>query len=420
MTQPLRLSENELSLEWLAQFQNSRDRALATQLINQLKLVSGRDFETGIEEALCALQRKLNSTIAVYPIGPPLAEGISGYGVFTGGIPQKEGAKSRESGRRRKFGSEDRVGHALAKLQDRFKRSNGASTIECSPTLHQMRTQGIKHVVLVDDISGSGKRITDFWNTMPSRIKSLLSLKKCELWIILYVITPKGKSAIAKAMPNFPMSHLITILPETTLKEIISVEILELCKKYAALNGMESASIGYRDSACPIIFEHGCPNNLPIILWANKGRAWKALFPNRAIPSAMRSCFDKNDLQRHAETLWNANQSNLALRLLESLSSNKPLAVKYRVIFTILGLRLRGMAEATLSAKLLLPMNEFSQYLEEAQTIGLYDTNTSSVTPLGKEFVSRFRDVSKRKKYSNDIGKNATMYYPAQCEGKLP
>lgn len=420
MAQPIQLSEHELSEVWLDQFQTSKDRALAKQLINQLKLVSGRDFETGIEDALCNLQHRLRQTIGVYPISSPLAEGISGYNIFTGGIPADDDTKSRESGRRRKFGREDRVGHILAKLQDRFKRSNGASIIECLPTLNQLRTQGIKHIVLVDDISGSGKRITDYWNNIPRRIKSLLSLKKVELWIVLYAITPKGKTAITKAMPNFPISNLITVLPEVTLKELISDESLELCRKYASLIGLESSAIGYRGSACPIIFEHGCPNNLPAILWDNNRRNWQALFPNRSIPSLLRSSFDRNNsIQRHTEALWNTNQPKLALRILDCLNEDKPLPLKYRVIFTILGLRKRRMSERKISSKLILSISEFSKYLNEAQSIGLYDKATSSVTPLGQEFLSRFRNRINQKKHNCVIVNNDEMYYPLQCEGKI-
>lgn len=107
--QLLRLSEHPLSQKWLARFLTSKDRALASQLLNQLKLVSARDFEAGIETASIELQTRLKATIAAYPVGPAMPDDIAGYDQFTGGIPRVENSQAREVGRRRKYGSEDRV-----------------------------------------------------------------------------------------------------------------------------------------------------------------------------------------------------------------------------------------------------------------------------------------------------------------------
>ena len=331
MDQFLRLSEHPLSQKWLAQFHTPEDRGLAAQLLNQLKLVSTREFEAGIEQGLTDLQRKLGVTIAVYPIAPTISGEIVGYDPFTGAIPKDENCHSREVGRRRKFGSEDRVGHLLAKLQERFRRGTGASSIECIPTLAQLRTQGIQHIVLVDDVCGSGTRIADYWRAIPRRIKSLLSLKRYELWIVLYAITPKGKAALLRAMPHFPPSHLITVLPEADLRGLLSTELCTLCVNYAKLIDMESSGLGFRGSSCPIVFEHGCPNNLPVILWANR-KDWKGLFPNRSIPTDLRSWFDADGMERNIESLWRANQPKLALSLLDAMNHIIPLPFEQRIM----------------------------------------------------------------------------------------
>lgn len=418
MAQFLRLSDHPLSQQWLAQFRTSEDRGLAAQLINQLKLVSSREFEAGIEQALNNLQSQLQTTIAVYPIAPPIPGDIAGYDAFTGGVPKDENSQSREIGRRRKFGSEDRVGHILAKLQDRFKRGTGASSIECAPTLTQLKTQGIRHIVLVDDVCGSGKRITDYWQSIPRHIKSLLSLKRYELWIVLYAMTPKGKSVLARAMPNFPLSHLIAVLPVTDLQGLLAPELRTLCENYAELIDMKSSGFGYRGSSCPIVFEHGCSNNLPVILWA-KRKGWQGLFPNRSIPTAMRSCFDEDGTERAIEALWRANQPMLALSMLDALDHIAPLSAEHRILLTMLGLRLRGIPEAELAVRLLMSASESIQALEIASAMGLYDKETEQVSPLGKTLVSRFRDCFSRARRQRTVGMNPYSYYPSQCEGKL-
>jgi hypothetical protein len=419
MTNFLRLSEHPLSQKWLAQCRTSRDRALAAQLLNLLKLVSVREFEGEIEGALIELQKRVNATIAVYPIAPPLPNEIAGYDPFRGGIAKHDGASSRAIQKRRKYGSEDRVGHLLAKLQDRFRRGTGASTIECAPTLTQLKTQGIQHVVLVDDVCGSGQRISNYWRVIPRRIKSLLSLKRCELWIVLYAITPRGRKALKQTMPNFPIAdHLITILPRADLGEFLSSDLNALCKNYAELIGMKSHGLGYRESACPVVFEHGCPNNLPAILWAQQG-GWKGLFPNRAVPTEMRSCFDERGTERAVESLWRANQRKLALSLLEALDHEAPLDADQGMLLTLLALRLRGVNEDDLTARLLMNASKCRQLLRRAVQIGLYDKGASQVTPLGKEFVARFRKRFKLPHRPVAVDKNPADYYPTQCEGKL-
>jgi len=418
MDQLLRLSEHPLSQEWLAQFRTTEDRYLAAQLLNQMKLVSTREFEAGIEQELTDLQRALQSTIAVYPIAPPIPDDLVGYDPFTGGIPRDGNCQSRAVGRRRKSGSEDRVGHVLAKLQERFKRGTGASSIECGPTLAQLKTQGIRHIVLVDDVCGSGKRITDFWQAIPRRIKSLLSLKRYELWIVLYAITPKGKAAFAKAMPNFPLSHLTTVLPEADLQGLLSPELRTLCVNYAEFIDMKAFGLGYRGSSCSIVFEHGCPNNLPVILWANR-KGWKGLFPNRSIPTDLRSWFDEDGTERALESLWRANQPNLALSLLDAIDHIIPLSSEHRIMLTMLGLRLRAVPESKLAARLLMSASESKKVLAIAVAMGLYDKATTQLTPLGKALVSRFRARFSGARRQRAVAKNPDTYYPRQCEGKL-
>jgi len=421
MGELLRLSEHYLSQQWLAQFRTPYDRGQGTQLLNQLKLVSSREFEAYIEESLIDLQKRLQETIAVYPVCPTIPDDIVGYDLFRGGVSKSDDVKkSREVGRRRKYGSEDRVGHFLNKLQKRFQRGSGSSCIECNPTLNQLDTQGIKHIVLVDDLCGSGKRITDYWkSSVPNRIKSLLSFKRCELWIVLYAITPKGKKSIKSSMPNFPLEdHLITALPEADLGQLLPTELSVFCSSYAKLIGVHSSGIGYRNSGGLVVFEHGCPNNLPEILWFNRC-GWKGLFPNGSIPTDLRSYFEKDSMEREVEVLWQVNQPKLALSLLEAVDRTKPLTTEQRVILSLLGLRLRSVPECDLARRLLMTDAECKELLRKAVEMGLYDLVTSTVSPMGREVMSRFRAAFGQSQKENKVGKDPSEYYPQQCEGRF-
>lgn len=418
-TKQLRLSEHRLSQEWLAQFRPNEDRALASQLINQIKLVSGRDFESGLESALRGLQARCDATIAVYPITPPNPEAVVGYHPFNGGVTAGE-VKAKHEGRREQHGSEGRVAHIITNLQRHHLRTNGTSAIECTPTIKHLHSQGLRHIVLVDDVSGSGKRIEDYWKqVVPRCIKRLLSLKRFELWIVLYAMTPTSRKALAKALPNFPIStHLITVLPDASLSDQVPLEVVKLCEHYAELIGMKGAAFGYRGSACPFIFEHGCPNNLPAILWASK-KHWKGLFPNRATPTELRTYFDSEGADRACEALWKVNQPKLALSLLESLDGNRKLETEQWMLLTLLGLRLRGVAESSLAAKVLIDNTACRDLLVQAGDMGLYDIADGSVTSIGREYVARFRMRYGRKKQIESVAHNTATYYPTQCEGKF-
>jgi hypothetical protein len=253
----VRLSEAPLSGIWLRQFKTARDQALAAQLLNQLKLVSGREFESAISDSLVKLQNQLNATIAVYPISKPNPRGIAGYDPFTGGIPDDAGTSPRGVGKRQQFGSEDRVGHVLMRLQEQFKIGKGASKIECVPTLKQLRTQGIRHIVLVDDVCGSGKRINDFWKyTVPKRIKSRLSYGDLKLWIVLYGITRMGYRSLERSLPRFPIPKRYRFVIATSLTCVVEVVVValvaEAARRVTLMNeGIESgARAAYSGRRC--------------------------------------------------------------------------------------------------------------------------------------------------------------------------
>lgn len=414
-----RFSDHPLCKEWVAQFQTREDKAMAAQLLNKLKRVSTREFETGLESVLIELQKSLNATLAVFPVSPPLAEEILGYDQFNGGIPKTEDSQGRAIGRRRQYGSEDRVGHILAKLQERYKRPGGPSSrIECAPTLKQISSQKIKHIVLVDDVSGSGARIAKYWKKMPRRIKRLLSLKRCELWIVLYAITPSGRKALELAIPNFPATdHLLTVMPESELTSILSKDLISLCVNYAKMHGFEASALGYRGSSCPIIFEHGCPNNSPIILWSHR-RSWMPLFPNRNIPTKLKLFFDDQGEERALEALWKANQKKMAVSLLDALEGKKRLAAEDNLLLTILSLRLGNITDAEILRRLLMSTTEYSSILERAAQLGVYDSTSQQVSLLGKDLIVRFRERS-ISRLPQTIDTSSEPYYPTQCEGKL-
>ena len=405
--------------DWLYQFDTAKDRALATQLFHKLKFVSEREFESEIEETLINLQNKLGDTIAVYPVIPKIPTNIVGHDQYTGGIPEitASGKIPRDAGRRRQYGSEDKVGHVLAKLQNRFRRPNGGSVIQCTPTITQIKSDKIKHIVFVDDICGSGDRISDYWkNTVSKSIKSLLSFKKIELWMIFYAITESGKQKIEKMIPNFPVkTHLITLLPKYNLNHLLGTDLKELSKVYSKTIKMKNHSLGYKNSGGLVVFEHGCPNNLPVIFWA-KNKNWKGLFPNCSIPTEFRSYFDNENIVQPLEELWSGNQKKLALKLMENIEVKK-LSIDEILVVTMIALLLKGVDNSKIGEYLLVSEKKYRQIIELAEEYYLYKNN--KVTSFGKEFLKRYRNSYQYSKKKPKLEKLLHKYYPNQCEGDV-
>src|SRR5690606_27745323 len=72
-------------------------------------------------------------------------------------------------------------------------------------------------------------------------------------------------------------------------------QFYEICKKYGRLSHKRWGMWwGYRKTMCMLIFEHGCPNNVPAFLWGSIDTSpenWLPLFPKRAIGLDEQSIF---------------------------------------------------------------------------------------------------------------------------------
>lgn len=418
------LSDTETSQTWLNQFETTKDRSNARQLLNSLKYVSNRDFENYIHISLGHLQSSLNSRLAVYPVIAPTSPEIIGQNLFKGNIISPEIIKSREKGRRKKYGSEDRVGHILERVSNAHKGNGSVSKIECCPTLNTVIKQGIKDIVFVDDICGSGERFVNFYKKeVPLYLKRLISIKKIRLWFICYAVTSSGIKFIHRKIRYFEKnpSNIIVHFPYLKFDKLLSDEIRELCFRYSRnIYGNESASLGYKNSIGGIVFEHGCPNNLPRILWENN-KKWNAIFINRSIPLELKPSFSEENLIDNSEVLWSVNQKNLAIKILDSIDNNN-LDPKYNLIITLLGLVSRGInSRENLASRAFISLPKIESFINELTTSNLLkeeERNNLKITTLGKAILNKFKKTKLKKiNITQPLELLSENYYPYQCDG---
>lgn len=419
------LSDTKLAQTWLNQFETITDRNNAKKLLNSLKYISNTDFEVFIYNNLDTLQKKLKSRLSVYPVVTPLPENIAGSKLFTGNFRDisQLNTKIREEGRRGQYGSEDRVGHILEKLSSYHKGNGTVSNIECCPTFKTLIEQGIKDIVFVDDICGSGERFVNFFKkVIPPYLKRLISIKKIRLWFVCYGITNSGFNYIKSKIKYFKNNpeHIISHFNTLNFDKTISRDIREFCFRYTRkIYGNDSASLGYKNTIGGIVFEHGCPNNLPRLLWDNK-KNWNAIFKNRAIPIELRPNFSEENLMDTSEILWDINQKKLAISIFDSIQNNN-LDSKYNLILTFLGLTNKGIhSRNNIASRLFLSSSRINCLVNDLieSNLIIEELNILKITPLGKAIIQKY--INTKIKVINTpktIESADFFYYPYQCDG---
>src|SRR6185312_773374 len=135
------LEDTPQALAWLRQFAIV-DQQVARQLLRRLDLVSQSDFEQRIQallEAVFAKAPRENFALLTVSEPPPT--------VF-----------NDDRARRVPGSSTDRIKHIIENLERVY-----GPRVRANPTVESMRADRVKNVILVEDLVGSGDRITGFW-----------------------------------------------------------------------------------------------------------------------------------------------------------------------------------------------------------------------------------------------------------------
>jgi hypothetical protein len=403
----MKLSENALGIEWLRQF-DTRSVFLARLLIDSLKLVSLAEVERGINRTLVKVCSSATGTVALFTadkktIDPSIT------------LP----------------GSEDRLGHLFRNIQRQFP-----ERVMIRPTLEQMNTARVDHVVLVDDFVCSGQRIEDFWDVWASTsepatevrdgqtrrltrkrgtLRSWLSFRYCNLWLVGYAVHEVGLERLLRRIPYLDEERVSFELTLRSTVHYWPAEVDAFIDESDKQQG--SGGFGWGNLKVPLVFEYGCPDNCPKLLWRN-GLSSRPLFPNRAIPPGLHSCFDNNEeYHRESSVLQAAGQPRLALAILREVDQSQK-SRKYADILTLLGLLLRGYSVAKLSTALLRERSEIETLLGAAVQLGLLD-DKFRITNFGRDIVARSRKSFLASVPSSDQSLPDAIYVPMQFQGKL-
>ena len=326
-------------LAWLDGFAPD-DRESARRLVNGLTLVSLAAFDRTIERMVRAQANEINGPMALYAVRE-IVPSRSYFDQATAGRRRKSKLKGVDAvGRGPDVGSEGYVAATLRHIArsdpDRFLNH---------PTVTEMRDKKCRAIIVVDDLIGSGKRTREFLDAIwiDRTIRSWWSLGYIRFKVVAYAGTRAGMHRVRRATygPTIVIDRECPTFPGLPWPAQQRKLIARLCKNYASQTSKPNMALGYRDTMASLVFEHGCPNNAPAILWASRTKTsrWRPLFPNRSVSQDERSVFPPEIARRDPiSVLLDAGQPRLARTGLRSVHGEEQ-----KRILTILALVAKGV-----------------------------------------------------------------------------
>lgn len=396
------LPQTELGQAWLAQF-GLDDRPAAERLLTSLSLVSHSAFERAVTNHIVIESEKLDGPVALFAtreIDP--SEDLFVQADHNGGESLDAVARGAD------LGSEARVVAIIRNLA-----KSRPDTFLNHPTIAKMRSERCRAIFVVDDFIGSGKRTSDFltaiWRS-PS-VVSWRSLKWINFLSIAYSATSVGRARVARSAtrPAIVVERDCPTFFEMPWTDEIKLSIEELCRIYGGRTSRRSMRLGFGRTMAAIVFEHGCPNNAPAILWAPASQRWTPLFPNRSVAIEQASAFPPDIVGRTVAEIQadlSSKTSPVAPPRIHPLGKNGVLA---------LALLARGArSRASLAYATGLSAAACSTLIDRCTKRG-YVTASLRLTPAGRAVLA---EVFAKAPDANPVPQRGDDgYYPRQLRG---
>lgn len=402
----LNLLITERGRAWLEQFAES-DRPLVRQLAEMLSLVSIQEFERALQQAILKYSGENEGPIALYAVRE--APRGSTLRFRNGG----DGLDSVSSGS--DVGSEARVAHILRQLS----RTQQSQFIR-QPSIESLLQLRARHIVIVDDLIGSGERTKSYldqlWND--PTIKSWWSYKKIQFTVIAYAGTTEGVRNVRRhaCSPEVRVHRYCPTLDGSPWPREQRRAVRRLCTSYAMLYALKGWALGFGRSASLMIFEHGCPNNVPNIFWADSKdstKAWRPLFPGRASTGEVASVFPAELASRTPiSVLLAAGQKRVAKVLPAVLG--RPLTKESIIILALLGRGINRVEALAHAAHL--EVRECQAILEACLEAGLMSPRRRLTEAGFKELSGLISAAQPRTIRVLDLGEDC--YYPCSLRGR--
>ncbi len=283
----LRLPNTIAGKDWLSQF-DAGDQATATRLLASLTLVSHSAFERALSSHILREALKVVGPVAIYATRE-LQPGTNYFEAMAKSddplAPHDAVAAGAD------LGSEARIAAIIRNLC-----KTDPSKLLNHPSLEKLRKTRAKAIFTVDDIIGSGKRTSLFIKAMwySDSIMSWHSRNQIRFAAIAYSATTAGIHVVRtlRCRPEVIIVRDCPTFDELPWQAGIGEAITEICNRYGKRTSRPRMRLGFNNTMAALVFEHGCPNNAPSILWAPSGASgWRPLFPDRTVVPEVASAF---------------------------------------------------------------------------------------------------------------------------------
>lgn len=402
----MHLRDTTRGREWLSQFRQE-DRTVACYMLDTLVLVSREEFESKMLAAIQCAGSDVDGPVACFA-ARKVPDDVKDD------IWRKSNARTMRSAFAKEFHSKweppapyfDSAGNAPARPASGtgsedvcasiiFQASRSApGRVLDHPSIDAMRRQHVRRLVLVDDAIGSGQRIEEAitWVTGHPSIRSWLSLGLVDVMVVVYAAAAGVADRLAASLPGrrrpAPSDKLPVIrvhrelelragvwIPGTT--PTMAARIANLCDDYGENHGIRlNFRRGWRGSLGYLVFAHGCPNNVPGILWQRRA-GWSPLFDHRSVPEDLSDAFGKNATD--AAKLARATRLVPRLRLLKRAISVE--RQKRMLVLTAL-MKVRRLERIVHATGI--PPDEVKSILRYLHASGFVSPGTNRITELGR------------------------------------
>lgn len=375
----------------------ANDQQAFQRLVGKLVFIPNAELHRFFRNTIIKILKKEKNKIAVFPLEKKF-------------FRFNEEIIRDDTEFRKNYDSSSVIGRILHSIELEL----GSKRLLVSPTNKTLKAEKIKTYVFFDDLVGSGKRVNDFWVKFPSShirtLKSLMSLKKCNAYFVSYGMTSTGLESLqTQSKSKFKNIYYSRYSRNET--DYLDLPSLRILKKY------NPEGFGYRGNFMPIIFEHGCHNCLPSILW-KKNQKWTPLFPSRSVPPYLSTYFNmKNKLfDQIATSLFDRNLTTISFILNEISDLN---GYEKNYLIPILGLKTKGYSDKKIISLLLLELDIFEKCCIELKSLALLN-NSHQLTNEGYDFLDNLSTKAKNELKNISGYEKNDIYLPSQFRGLKP
>jgi hypothetical protein len=286
----------ERGQNWLSLFR-MEDCEVASRLVRALTLVSHSAFQRDLSRRIVETAKSIDSPVALFAareLKPPHLTDFLAKLSETGTLSNVDAVPAGND-----LGSEARVAATIRSLC----RAHPHELLN-HPNIGQMTESRCKAIIVVDDLVGSGQRVKKYLEALWTNrsIRSWWSRKDIQFFVISYAVTEEGAKLVSKlkCAPSLVYNRICPTLRSLPWSRDRKFEVSDLCERYGANTVSRRFIFGYQGSAALLVFEHGCPNNVPAILWARpkKNRIWHPLFPEKTVLPLESSAFPPEIVRR--------------------------------------------------------------------------------------------------------------------------